>query len=142
MLERFAADCKETKPTLISILIGINDTWRRYDGGVSIEASRFYDNYQKILRVAQQFTCRVILLEPFVVPVDPEKMVFYEDLYEKILAVRLLAREFKTAYVPLDGLFAEACAENAPSFFSEDGVHPSDKGHSLIAAEWIKRCAV
>jgi lysophospholipase L1-like esterase len=140
MLKRFSADCEDTKPTLISLLIGINDTWRRYDSGVCTSSVQFADNYYQVLRIAQKFTGRIMLLEPFILPVDPEKMPFYEDLYEKILAVRLLAREFKTAYIPLDGIFAESCAETTPSELSEDGIHPTDKGHRLIAREWLKRC--
>ncbi|GHV80084.1 lipase [Spirochaetia bacterium] len=142
MLKRFTHDCEDTRPSVLSIFIGINDTWRRYDSNVRTPSAQFADNYRSILNIARQFTDRIILLEPYVIPADPEKMVFYEDVYEKVLAIRAFAREYKTVYIPLDGIFAEACVQTPPGVFSEDGIHPTDAGHGLIAAEWLKRCSL
>jgi lysophospholipase L1-like esterase len=139
MLARFDSDCRETKPSVVSILIGINDAWRRFDSGIYTSPEEFYKNYHAALVIAQNYAKKIILLEPFLVPSAPEKMHFYDDVYEKILVVRKLAREFKTTFIPLDGIFAEACVATPSEVFSLDGVHPTDAGHSLIAQEWLKR---
>ena len=140
LLERLESELKETKATVLSILIGINDVWRRYDGNDRITTpEQFEENYDKILKIAKKYVREIILLEPFLIPTDPEKAVFREDLDPKIHIVRSLARKYKTDFIPLDGIFAEKCINTNPAVLSEDGVHPTLVGHSVIASEWLKR---
>lgn len=102
---------------------------------------QFEQTYREILTEVQNKlpNCRIILLEPFLIPSDPEKERWRVDLDPKIEAVRRLSRKFHTEFIPLDGLYQEQCAQNNPTEFSADGVHPSDKGHAFLAKEWIKR---
>ena len=64
--------------------------------------------------------------------------MWWEDLDPKIQVVRNLAMEYNATYIPLDGLFAAAAAKTHPKVWAEDGVHPSQKGHALIAVAWMK----
>ncbi len=77
-------------------------------------------------------------MEQFVLPVTEERETWRVDIDPKIQAVRALAREFNALYIPLDGIFAGACAKKPPAFWAEDGVHPSVAGHGLIAREWVR----
>lgn len=143
LLARLESELKETKATVLSILIGINDVWRRYDGNDLITSpEQFEKNYDEIIKIAKKYVREIILLEPFLIPSDPEKAVFREDLDPKIQIVRDLARKYKLDFVPLDGIFAEKCVFVAPDVYSQDGVHPEDDGYSVIAAEWLKRVNV
>jgi lysophospholipase L1-like esterase len=135
---RWQEDCLDLKPTWVSILIGINDTWRRYDSGDMTHSTDYETNYRAILESVRDTSARLILLEPFVLPVPADRAGWREDLDPKIDAVRRLARGFNALYVPLDGLFAAAAAQRAPAFWAEDGVHPSLAGHALIAQAWLR----
>ncbi|NIK75103.1 lysophospholipase L1-like esterase [Paenibacillus castaneae] len=136
---RWEKDCLELKPTWVSIYIGINDTWRRYDNGDATSADEFYQSYRKlILDTRDRLDSKLILIEPFVLPVPEERRGWREDLDPKIQAVRDLSREFKTLYVPLDGLFAAASSNTEPAYWAGDGVHPSPAGHALIAEAWLQ----
>ena len=77
-------------------------------------------------------------MRTLVLPYPEDRKQWREDLDPKIQAVRELAREFKTLYVPLDGLFAAACTQREPKFWAADGVHPTQAGHALIAQAWLK----
>lgn len=136
---RWQSDCLDLKPDWVSILIGINDTWRRYDSGDPTSASDYEANYRAILESVRENlpSARLILLEPFVLP-TPDRAAWREDLDPKIDAVRRLARTFNAIYVPLDGLFAAAAAQRDPAFWAGDGVHPSLAGHGLIAQAWLR----
>ena len=138
---RWDADCIALKPDILSILIGINDTWRRYDSSDPTSTASFEATYRDILTEVREKLpdCRIILLEPFLIPVDPQKELWREDLDPKIQAVRRLSREFQTEFIPLDGLYQELCATRDPALFSADGVHPSDAGHAFLAEQWLKR---
>ncbi len=143
LLERLESELKETKATVLSILIGINDVWRRYDGNDRITSPEEYKkNLEAIIKIAKKYVREIILLEPFLIPADPAKAVFREDLDPKIQVIREVARKYKVEFVPLDGIFAEKCVFTDPAVFSADGVHPADDGHAVIAAEWLKRVDV
>jgi lysophospholipase L1-like esterase len=131
---RWDKDCVELSPNVVSILIGINDVWRRYDSEDPIGAGEFAEQYSRILsRVKIETEARLIILEPFLIPADADKERFREDLDPKITAVRKLAKEYGALYVPLDGLFAAACMKNPPEYYAADGIHPTVAGHGFIA---------
>lgn len=136
---RWDQDCIDLQPNVLSIMIGINDCWRRFDRNDPTSTEEYAAGYERLLtRVKQETSAKLILLEPFLVPVKPELKYWREDLDPKIQVVRELAREFDALYVPLDGLFAQACARQKPSYWAPDGVHPSYAGHGLIARAWLQ----
>lgn len=140
---RWQEDCLDLTPDYVSILIGINDTWRRYDSNDPTSAEQFYEGYRRLIKRTLEREIRgLILLEPFVLPVQEGQELWREDLDPKIKAVRELAREFKTIYVPLDGLFTAACKKASPSTWAGDGVHPSPAGHGLIANAWMRATTI
>lgn len=139
LVARWEEDCIKLKPSLVSILIGINDCWRRYDRNDPTSVEDFKAGYRKILtQIRENLDAEILICEPFVLPYPEDRKQWREDLDPKIQAVRELAREFKTLYVPLDGLFAAACTQREPKFWAADGVHPTQAGHALIAQAWLK----
>lgn len=136
---RLDSDLFALKPTILSILIGINDTWRRYDSNTISATADFKASYQRILtRVKKELPeTQIILLEPFLLPVPDDRKAWREDLDPKITVVRELSVEFGTEYIPYDGLFAEAATRAPANYWLPDGVHPSLAGHTLIADAWL-----
>jgi lysophospholipase L1-like esterase len=143
LLARYEADFLAPAPDVLSILIGINDTWRRYDNNDPTAPEAFEATYRTLLtRIRRDMPrVRLLLIEPFVLPVPPDRLRWREDLDPKIHAVRRLAAAFADAYLPADGLLAGYLAAGlAPSDIAADGVHPTDAGHGLLAGDWL-RCA-
>ncbi|HHU93258.1 MAG TPA: SGNH/GDSL hydrolase family protein [Halanaerobiaceae bacterium] len=138
--ERWEEDCLALKPDYVSILIGINDCWRRYDNNDPTSSSDFERDYRYILeKTRDELGAKIILLEPFVLPYPADRENWREDLDPKIQVVRKLAREFDALYIGLDGLFAETASKAEPAYWAGDGVHPSPAGHGLIARAWLNR---
>ena len=136
---RWKKDCIDLKPDFISILIGINDVWRRYDNNDPTSAEAFRKNYDKLLSEIRKKLpdTKILLLEPFVLPVPKDRKDWRSDLDPKIQIARELAAKFKTNYVSLDGIFANYSIKSSPENWAADGVHPTPSGHMLIAQEWI-----
>lgn len=136
---RWTADCIDLKPDWVSILIGINDTWRRYDSNEATSVEAYKEHYQHILeRTKNDLSANIVILEPFVLPYPADRIAWREDLDPKIQVARELAREFNALYVPYDGLFASASTKAPSEFWAADGVHPSSAGHAMMAREWLR----
>lgn len=136
---RWDKDCLALKPTWVSIYIGVNDTWRRFDSGQETTAAEFEASYRDLIeRTLKNLDARLVLVEPFVLPVPEDRKGWRQDLDPKIHVVRELAREYGAVLVPLDGLFAAASVKAEPAFWAGDGVHPTPAGHALIAEAWMK----
>jgi lysophospholipase L1-like esterase len=136
--ERWQADCLGLRPSWVSILVGINDCWRRYDSNEPTSVEAFHAGYRDLLtRLRKASDAHVILMEPFLLHVQPGQEKWREDLDPKIAAVRDLAAETGAFLVPLDRLFAEACKSQPPAFWAADGVHPTPAGHALICRAWL-----
>jgi acyl-CoA thioesterase I len=135
---RWQRDCLDIKPDVLSILIGVNDCWRRYEKGDVTTAESFYSDYRHILAaVRDEVNPRLVLCEPFVLPCPADRIQWREDIDDKITAVRALAREFHALLIPLDGIFNAASTQRGPEFWAYDGVHPSPAGIALIARSWL-----
>jgi lysophospholipase L1-like esterase len=140
---RWQRDCLDLRPAWVSVMIGINDTWRRYDSGDPTPVKAFERDYRAVLTaVHDRLGVRLILCEPFLLPVPEDRITWREDLDPKIAVVRRLAQEFEAIYVPLDGLFAAAATRREPAFWLPDGVHPTPAGHALIAQAWLRAVGV
>ena len=139
LINRWDKDCLGLKPTWLSILIGINDMWRRYDSHDPTSIEQFESNYCRSLdQTFARMTPQVILCEPFLLPVNQQQKSWREDLDPKIEVVRRLASEYKTMLLPLDTIFAEAAQQREPDYWLPDGVHTSPAGAALIAQSWLK----
>ena len=134
---RWQQDCLDLKPDWVSILIGVNDCWRRYDANDPTPEEVFEKHYRNILERSKSQGVGIIICEPFLLPCPPDRLAWREDLDPKIHVARRLAREFAARFVPFDGIFASRSVFQPPSFWAADGVHPSLPGHALMAAEWI-----
>ena len=138
LVERWDEDCIALKPDWISILIGINDTWRYFDRGEKTETWEFEENYRSILEDVRLNTkAGLILCEPFVLPCPDDRAAWRGDLDAKIHVVRSFAREYGAIYVPFDGIFAQAATRQLPDYWAADGVHPTAAGHALMAMNWL-----
>ncbi|MGE5606740.1 MAG: SGNH/GDSL hydrolase family protein [Bacteroidota bacterium] len=136
---RWEEDCIKLRPTVVSILIGINDCWRRYDRNDPTPVEEFERDYRYLLtRLRAAGVTKIILAEPFVLPVPEDRRRWREDLDPKIAVVRALAQEYQTLLLPLDGIFNSMATRRPPEFWAPDGVHPSPAGHALIAKEWLR----
>jgi lysophospholipase L1-like esterase len=138
LLARWTADCIDLQPEWVSILVGINNTWRRYDSNDPTPDPIFESEYRALLtRVKSETSARIVLCSPFLVHVDDRIGRMREDLDPKIGIIRKLADEFDAIWVDFDAAFISAQRRHIPAYWAEDGVHPSDAGHALMAETWL-----
>lgn len=138
MLNRWQTDCIDCKPDVISIMIGINDTWRRYDSGLPTTAKEYADNLESALRQAKETGARIVVISPYLLPAEDKAHWRAEDLDDKQAACKALAEQYADAYLPMDDIFREYLASHPDADCSPDGVHPNDLGAQIIAEHWVE----
>lgn len=140
LVARWERDVIAQVPTLVSVAIGINDTWRRYDDDDPTSVEDFEHDYRAVLqRTVDATGARLVLCEPFLLPVEPAMRAWREDLDPKIAVVHRLAREFDAALVPFDAHLNAEAGRTPMEHLAEDGIHPTPLGHRIMAGLWLER---
>lgn len=132
LVARLDTDFIDIQPDIVSILIGVNDTWHHAEQKDWIPNEVFEERYRTVLTAIKEKTnAKIMMMEPFLIPTE-DKAFFREDLAPKIEIIRKLAREFADIYLPTDGLLASAFIGDDPLSYAADGVHPTAKGAEFI----------
>jgi lysophospholipase L1-like esterase len=135
---RWQADVLDHKPTLLSIAIGINDTWRRYDDNDPTTTQDFHDRYHRLLTQTKNLcNPQFVLCEPFLLAVNEEMNGWRQDLDPKIEVVHAMAKKFNAVLVPFDSSLNNLAATMPMIQIAEDGIHPTVFGHAEMAKLWL-----
>jgi len=139
---RWERDCLEYKPDILSVLIGINDLWRQYEGPEQLSQAVYLDEYEstyrQLLSTARQCcNCQMVLVEPFMFCSDTENEMFI-GLADYIGIVHRLAEKFEAVLVPMQQFIDEKIKQVPPERWSMDSVHPHVWAHAWIAQRWLE----
>lgn len=137
MVARWDSDCLALKPTVVSVLVGVNDTL------VGTPLAEFVPRYRALLAATRQALpgVRLILGEPFVLPCGLITPAHVVDMDQRRPMVRQLAQDFGARLVPYHTAFVAAQQLAPPVYWSYDGVHPTAAGFALMARTWLAAVA-
>lgn len=141
LASRWQDDAIALKPDLLSILVGVNDTLSSRRPSESAEA--FEETYDRLLRltIAALPLAKIVLGEPFVLPVGKHKTTYAQDIAEirkRQEVVGRLAAKYHLPLVRYQLAFDKACQRAPAEHWSWDGIHPTYAGHGLMAREWLE----
>ena len=137
---RWGDDTLSLLPGLLSLLIGSNDTWNYVVLGMGTSPEEYWKVYRKLLAKtleASPFT-RFILCEPFLLKTGDVTEEWVSDNKQRRNIVRMLAEDFNAVFVPFQAALNFAALEIPAHHLLDDGVHPTQKGHQVLAESWIK----
>ncbi|MEV8453317.1 SGNH/GDSL hydrolase family protein [Streptomyces sp. NPDC052095] len=135
---RWTTDVVDHRPDVVTVKIGINDTWRRYDQQLLSPVDAFESCLDGLLtRVERETSARLVVVTPFLLPVTPEQEEWFEDLTPRTEAVLRAARAHDALLVRADLVLPRAAEDKGATELARDGVHPSPLGHRLIADAWL-----
>lgn len=139
LVERWDADCLALRPTVVSLLVGINDTAHDVGGKPGASLAEYVHDYRKLLDWTRRElpAVRLVLCEPFALCAGRVTPAWRENLRPRQEAIRQLARECQAVFVPLQQPFDDACAHAPAAYWIYDGIHPTAAGFGLIAREWL-----
>lgn len=145
---RIKKDFINLQPDYASIYMGVNDTWHEimYQNGV--DTQKFERIYSMLIEEIQAACPRtkLFLIAPYVLEGEktcnteemPERFTgFQKDVAEKAAATKRIAEKYDLPLIELQPVFDEACKNAPPSYWAQDGVHPTACGHELIKRQWL-----
>jgi len=155
---RWQEDTLAEKPDILSLLLGINGNGNadgQYPEGVQEHLRRFEAGYRDLLvrARAQNPDLKIILVEPFVLPVGHRKAsheAFMQVFRKKQAMIRQIAADFGAAFVPVQDRLEKMVRESAPvlaengwegdpcAYWLWDGVHPTEPMHHMLAEWWLE----
>jgi lysophospholipase L1-like esterase len=143
LAERWQADCLDLKPTLLSILIGVNDLWHKlngkYDGAVQV----YERDYHALIESTRKALPKVklVICEPFVLRCGAVNDKWFPEFDTYRAAARRVAESHRATFIPFQAMFDEAIKYAPPSHWAGDGVHPTPAGASLMTHNWLRAVA-
>ncbi len=141
LAERWDTDCIDLKPTVLSILIGVNDFWHTLTHGYAGGLDTYRKDFAELLaRTKDKLPAiRLIIGEPFaVLGQSAVTDAWYPAFNDYRAAAREIAGQVGAVFIPYQEIFDNA-AKSAPGvYWTPDGVHPSMAGARLMADAWLK----
>ena len=139
---RWKEDCTDLKPSVLSILVGVNDFWHTKTKGYKGTVSTYENDYRLLLEKTMDSypDLRLIIGEPWYQPGMADSMykVAYPEFKAYQSVAKQLAHQFNAPFIPYQSIFDKA-QEIAPDIhWSWDGVHPTAAGAHLMANSWLK----
>lgn len=140
LIERWGVDAIQLRPTILSILIGVNDFWRTIDRGAQNTPQQYKQQYQQLLDTtsAKLPDVKLIIGEPFGVKgVKHVTDKWYPDFVGYQEAAKDIAKEYNAIFLPYQSIFDRAAKRGAGDYWTTDGVHTSMAGANLMAESWL-----
>lgn len=140
---RWKIDCINLKPDILSLLVGINDTWHGFNYQNGVEPVRYERFYRELLEWTKTELPEVkfILGEPFMFPVGAASESWFDEVAERREIVKKLALEFDAPFIPYQSLLDDALKSAPAEYWLGDGVHPTMAGHKRMSDAFLKALA-
>lgn len=140
---RWKIDGLNLLPDVVSILIGVNDTWHEFNYKNGVDVPRYEKFYRMLLEWTREARpdVKLVLGEPFVFVGTAVTPDWVPEINQRRDVVRRLARDFGAIFIPFQDLFDAALKKAPGEHWLSDGVHPTSAGHQLMADAWLKATA-
>ena len=141
LAERWQTDCLDLKPTVLSILVGVNDFWHTLVNGYTGTIKTYRDDYKTLLNRTKQALpdVKLIIGEPYaIIGVKAVDDKWYPTFNEYRQAAREISDSFGAAFIPYQEIYDKAQKSAPGSYWTADGVHPSLAGAKLMAEAWLQ----
>jgi len=135
LLARVQTDVIAEQPDVVILECGINDVRHAIDAGEEFNSIQFKCVYEELVREIKSTGAKLIILEPFVIKVSPDKLRYRKLLDAVIEAIEDVAYRVADATVHLDEIFNGICDSDPVDAkkWSEDGIHPTHRASRHIA---------
>ena len=140
---RMGTEILNIHPDYMSLLVGFNDISHLITNNDGIAPHRYE---QLLCMLIEDVTealpdIKIIMLEPYVlkgVSTEPNWTKLNPGVRNNASIAKRVAEKYGLPFVTLQDKFDALCSEKPAEFWVQDGIHPPENGHRVIADELIK----
>lgn len=133
---RWQTDVLDPAPDLLTMLIGVNDAHvtQNHPSPEGERISHFLNIYNTLIRQTQAGlpNTPILLMTPFYICKDPSLPVL-KTTEKMVRGILDLSKHYALPCLNLHAMFISLLEESPESRWATDRVHPTPKGHGLIA---------
>ncbi len=135
LLARYNRHFVRIRPDVVTVMIGINDVWRKYDRNSPTSPEQYAANLTKLFTDIKKDTgAKIVVLSPYLTSgTDGRWEVMRGDVDIFIAVCKEVAEMCADIYINTDIPMNEANAVTPHELISIDGVHPQEKGQEILA---------
>jgi len=141
LAERWDKDCIDLKPDVLSILIGVNDFWHKFNGTYNGTVEIYRNDLIALIERTKKALpdVKLVICEPYAVPgVKAVNEKWYPEFPEYQKAAKEISDKFGAIFVPFQSVY-DAAIKRAPApYWTGDGVHAALPGAQLMAQAWME----
>jgi len=141
LAERWDKDCLDLKPDVLSILIGVNDFWHKFNGTYNGTVEIYRNDLIALIERTRKALPEVkfVICEPYAVPgVKAVNEKWYPEFPEYQKAAKEICDRFGAIFVPFQSVYDEAIKRAPAAWWTGDGVHAALPGAQLMAQAWTE----
>jgi len=144
---RWQTDVLDLSPDYLSIMIGVNDVWRKFDSpdnpGLAVGPEEYESTYRELIAQTKDKVKKIILLTPFLAETNKNEPML-ALLLQYIEIVKKIAAGNNLLIVDMQSEFDKYILSYGiePKILAGDRVHPSQAGSMIIAKSFLKICGV
>jgi len=141
---RWQSDVLDLKPDWVSILIGINDVWPKFDvcqpDEWFVPIDEYTATWEDLIRTTRPRLKGLVLMTPYCIePNRADPMRTMMDQYGDVM--RRLAGQYQAIPVDTQAAFDFVLTELRPAALALDRVHLKPAGHMILAEAFLKAVA-
>lgn len=137
---RWQQDVIDEQPDLLTVMIGINDVWRRFGERPleAVPADEYVSTLVTLLRQAKAETSAGIIVgSPYMIEPDKsDPMRVAMDIYGGL--AHDVASEIGAEFIDVQAAFDRVLQDTTSADWADDRIHPNTAGHQVIADEFLK----
>ena len=144
MSERWQSDVIDMNPDYVSIMIGVNDAWRYFDGPLwqarlnTVETyERIYDELIERVKQDAPNLKGIIVMRPFMFEPNPQDAM-RAKVEEFAAASKRVAERHGAIFVDTQAAVDHWLTQLHGCLASQDRVHPYERGAMIIARAWCQ----
>ena len=135
LLDRYQKHFVRMRPDVVTVMIGINDVWRKYDRNDSTSPEQYEQNLVTLFSNIKKDTgAKIIVLSPYLTSgTKGEWNAMRGDVDIFIETSKKVAEKYADLFIQTDEPMNQANVLFLPEQVSKDGVHPQEKGQEVLA---------
>lgn len=139
---RWINDIETVKPDYATLLIGVNDIWRKHDFYMDKQVAVGIEEYEENIRFITEYAVKNLkgftLISPFYLELN-RKDLFMKDVLAYSAVCKKAANEYNCNHIDLQPELDRLCKALYTKVFSYDRVHPGPVAHYAIARYILKQ---